>query len=145
MQEITEEIKNWVILKHNGIAEFITEKQAEFITQSMAQGAKGIKRGVAGWLAFSSISDIVSIEKYYEMYPDKRPVETRNNFIDIYGLQGNQQIRQPTQKAVELMKKGFLKYHREQGRTEQEAEEKWQDLKKAGINFNLLKKHKYRL
>jgi hypothetical protein len=76
--------KNFVILQHNKAVEFITQKQAEDITEAMAQGARGIKRGSIGWLAFSSISDILPLETYYQKYPEKRP-ETPTAFNEYYG------------------------------------------------------------
>lgn len=143
--QLTTEVNECVIIQHNGGIEFITEKQALAITEAMTRGSKGIAReNGKGYLFFSSIADIMTVDKYYEKFPDKRPEEPRDTFTDIYGSIGNQQIRKPTQKGIELMKKGFLKYHREQGRTEQEAEEKWQELKKAGIDYKLSKNNKYK-
>jgi hypothetical protein len=84
--ELSTEVNQCVILQHSGGVEFITQKQSELITQSISQGLKGIVReNGKGYLSFSSIADIMTLEKYYDKFPDKRPEQARNVFEEHYG------------------------------------------------------------
>ena len=74
----------------------------------------------------NNIADILDEQKYFETYPNKLPAHVRNDFEDLYGDIGNQQIRQPTKKAGELMKQGFVDYFvKERGLTQEEATNKF--------------------
>lgn len=70
-------------------------------------------------IKLSNISDILDEQKYYETFPKKRPTETRDDFADR-GY--SQQIRRPTKRAAELMKKGFIGHQLSIGKTLEEAE-----------------------
>lgn len=71
---ISTTVKTHVILQHSGAVEYITSHQADLVINGLAVGAKGFKNAETGeWMTFSSISDVMSVEKYYEKYPAKRP------------------------------------------------------------------------
>lgn len=109
---------NYYIITFTKVHHKITGEQREKImmldSNEMSANGQMIK--------YSNIADILSEDKYFEAFPDKRPTEERNDFEDRYGAQGNQQVRKPTQRAKELMKKGFL-----------EVNKNWE-----GFNFNKL-------
>jgi hypothetical protein len=144
--ELSTEVNQCVIIQYSGAVEFITEKQAEYINQGILQGSKGITReGGKGFLFFSSIADMMTLEKYYEKFPDRRPETPRNKFEDLYGREGSEQIRQPTEHAKEQMRRGFIEYHLGQGRTQEQAELKWKQFMKAGVDYSLAKKLKEKM
>jgi len=73
----------------------------------------------------SNIAEILDEHKYFEAYPDKMPRVERNVFEDLYGDQGNQQIRQPSKQGLSRMHQGFLDYFtKEKGLSLEEAKDK---------------------
>lgn len=121
--------KDHVIVYHDGSRKWVSAKVAEMVLIKSCD--KDLQATIINGehFKFSAIAKIIPKEEFFEQYPDERPEEVRNTFQDIYGDVGNQQIRQPTQRAAELMKQGFMKYHAEQGRTPEQAEEKWKQFK----------------
>ena len=113
---------NYYIITFTKSHHQITEEQKKTITSSDLQRIE-----VDGCIIkANNIAEILSEEKYYNQYPDKRPSEIKTDFEDIYGLTGNQQIRQPSEKAAELMRKGFLDYFvEEKAVSEEQAKIKW--------------------
>lgn len=75
-----------------------------------------------GWLKANNIADRLTIDKYYETYPDKRPEEVRNDFKENYGnlTQGSY-----TDRAKAIMKKAFIEQQLSVGHTQEEAEERY--------------------
>lgn len=79
------------------------------------------------YVRIKNIAEILSESKYYETYPDRRPPETQNVFQEQYG-DINKQIRQPTQRAKELMKQGFLRgYMKTWGGSQENAEKRFHE------------------
>ena len=62
------------------------------------------------FIKVSNIADILDEDKYYETFPKKRPETIHNQFEDLYGKIGNQQIRKPSLKTRELLLQGMKKY-----------------------------------
>lgn len=136
---LSTEVKNQsVIVFHDGAKKWISEKQAEFIMNQDGSRKTIILDG--SMYNLSSIAKILSYSEYYEQYPPEHQEYERDTFEDIYGAQGNQQIRQPTEHAKELMKQGFIQYHLEKGKTPEQAELKWEQFVRAGIDYRLAKK-----
>lgn len=132
------------IIYHDKSHELAEDKIADLIWAKSAAGMKGVEIAGKKYI-FSSIAKILKEDDYFTQYPEKRPPEIRDQFEDVYGAQGNQQIRQPTVKAKELMKQGFFQYHIEKGKIPQQAEEKYRELLQSGIDYRLTKKLKYNL
>ena len=78
----------------------------------------------------SNIADILDEQKYFEAFPDKRPKEIRNLFEDIYGSDGNEQIRQPLKEVNRQMRQGFIDYWVDERRLSvEQAEAKLNEFK----------------
>lgn len=74
----------------------------------------------------NNIAEILTEEKYYEAYPDKRPETTPDNFSKYEDVIKNKHV---SKRAKELMMQGFLKQRVEVGRTREEAQQDLKDLK----------------
>jgi len=68
-----------VIIFHDGARKFITESQSALIFQGSAGTNKSITTPQLGLITFSSIARIISLNDFYEQFPDERP-ETRPEF-----------------------------------------------------------------
>lgn len=130
------------IIYHDKSHEAVDDKIANLIWEKSTSGLKGSEINGKKYI-FSSIAKILPEEDYFKQYPDKRPEVTYNQFEDLYGAEGNQQIRQPTTRARELMKGGFIGYHLSQGKTPEEAKKKFDDFIKAGLDYKISKHLKY--
>lgn len=120
---LTTEVKNKVVVFHDGSREHITSEQEKAIFQMTGGVVKGIKIN-GNYYAFSGISKILNIEDFYIQYPDERPEYTPDTFQEQYGAytrQGSEQVRQPTGKAKELMIQGIKKAFCEMGKSEEDA------------------------
>jgi len=107
MSELSTDLMTQVIVFHDGSHKMITEAQAALIFQASAgTDKKSITTPKLGMITFSSIAKVISLEDFYTQYPDKRPEAPRETFTEEHKLLN--QVRQPTQKAMELMKKGFI-------------------------------------
>lgn len=110
MTELSTESLNQVIVFHDKSHKFITTGQANLILQASVQtGSKVITTPNLGMITFSSIAKIISIDDFYTQYPEHRPEAPRDTFKELYG-DINQQVRQPTERAKELLKKGFIQF-----------------------------------
>jgi len=92
-----------VILYHGGAEEFTTEDKTDKITEALAHGLKGVVREDGGWMAFSSIANIVSLKKYYEMFPAKNVV-TKYDFAQLHSPTPS------TENGRKLMLAGLWRY-----------------------------------
>jgi len=117
---------NYYIITYSKVHHKITQEQkdkimdAQFTRMNMPDGSV---------VSNGNISDILPEAKYFEMFPDKRPEETRDDFQKNYGA-FNLQVRQPTTQAKELMRKGFVKCRKEVfGESEEEARVHFKDFK----------------
>ena len=117
-----------IIVFHDKSRRKVSQRIAEEVMiKSCDQNLQAIK--INGVLyKFSSISKIMRIEQFYIEYPDERPVEVRNQFEDIYGAGGNQQIRHATGKAKELMEKGFVEARIQGNEMKETAKQKFQNF-----------------
>jgi len=131
------------IIYHDKSFSAVEDKTAQILWDKSCEGLKGVEINGTKY-NFSSISKILSEKDYYDQYPDRRPPENYNQFEDIYGDKGSEQIRKPTEKAKEQMKEGFFRYHYEQGRTTDEAQKKWEELMRAGVDYRISKISRYR-
>ena len=131
----------YIILFHDNSTKEISEKIGKILTEKMENpnNMQGVNIN-GSFYKFSSIAKILTLNDYYQQYPDQRP-ETIKEWT--YPIEGNQQIRKPTTRARELMKQGFVQYHKEQGRTDEEAEQKWKDFIQAGVDYRLTKNIEY--
>jgi hypothetical protein len=112
-----------VIVFHDKSKKWVTKAQAEHIFNASCEpGQKGILID-GSFYTFSAISKILSLKDFYDQFPDERPAETRNQFEDVYGSVGNQQIRKPTGRAKEMMVEGFIKQRMHVGKTREEAKQ----------------------
>jgi hypothetical protein len=125
------------IIYHDKSQEQVEDRVAEIIWQKSSEGLKGVELNGSKYL-FSSIAKILKEDDYFKQYPDRRPESSFNQFEENYSAELNQ-VRQPTERAKEFMRGGFIGYHTEQGKTAEQAEEKWNDLQKAGSLFRMSK------
>lgn len=101
----------YVIVQFSGATEIITAAQAELITKGMATGAKGFKTKSGNWMAFASISDIMSLGEYNTKYPDKalgRPKYSLDEKGKDY-FNPDEEVRPLTQEELGRMRSGILK------------------------------------
>lgn len=124
------------IVYHDKSYEAVDDTTAELLWSKSTQGLKGVEVNGKKYI-FSSFSKILDQTDFFAQYPKEIPPSKANPFEDKYGAYGNQQIRRPTEKAKELMKQGFVAYHLGQGRTKEEAEQKWVEFRKSGIDAKL--------
>ncbi len=117
---------NYYIITMSKVHHKITQEQKESL---MSIDASQVELEDGSVVKINSISDILPESKYYQTYPDKRPDETRNDFEDKYGDIGNQQVRNPTGKAKELMRAGFIAQQMSTGKTKEEASFNFDELK----------------
>lgn len=126
-----------IILFFDGSSREVSDKIAEEVMiKSCDEKLQAIKINNVLY-KFGSISKIMPLNEYYQEYPDKRPQENYNQFNDIYGKIGSDQIRKPTEKAGELMKQGFIEYQLKQRKTPEQAEQKYKELMKDGVDYKL--------
>ena len=124
MNELTTEKKTQVIVFHDGSYKFITDQQAALIFQASTTSAKSITTFNLGFIQFSAIAKVISVNDFYIQYPEKREEQSRDMFSGLYSeyAQGNQQIRQPAPRARELMLQGMRQTFRDMGKNEMEVE-----------------------
>lgn len=129
---LTTDVKTHVIVFHDKSRKHITKEQANFIFQASATSTvPAITTPQLGRITFSSIAKIITIDDFYEQYPNERPEKPYNTFEENYPeySKGNQQIRKPTERAKELMKKGFVGYFtKERGLSQEQAENNFKDF-----------------
>ena len=126
-----------IIRFFDGSKKEVSQKIAdEIMEKSCHSELQGVKIN-GTFYKFSAISKILTNEDFFIEYPDERPEISMPEWIP------NEQIRQPTTKAKELMKGGFIDYHLSQGRTPEEADKKWEDFIKAGLDYKISKRLKY--
>lgn len=81
---LTTDVKTHVVYTKDRATFFITQKQYEaLITLSGGDKVKGIELD-NNYISFSSISNIYTIEKFYEAHPDKRPDPTLRHVNEIF-------------------------------------------------------------
>lgn len=81
MTNLINEIKTHVILTHSGSNYYITTKQNENLTNIGLDDFIVIDNNK---IKGSSISEVITIDKFYEIFPDKKPIpEQPNYFSDI--------------------------------------------------------------
>lgn len=117
---------SFYIITYSKVHHKITQEQkdkimdAQFTRMNMPDGSV---------VSNSNISDILPESKYFETYPDKRPDSLHDLFGEKYG-EFNKQIRQPTTRAKELMREGFINCRKEVfGENEEQARIKFKDFK----------------
>lgn len=76
-----------------------------------------------GYVKAANIADRMTIEKYYETFPQKRPEEVRDDFKANYG---NMTISEYSGEARRRMKASFIQQQRLVGYTEEEAEARFE-------------------
>jgi|TARA_R100000501_G_C2589266_1_gene89862 hypothetical protein len=70
---ISTEVRDCVIIFHDGAKQFVSAAQAETILrQSTQPGARGITVN-ASYISFGSISKILTIEEFYSQFPSEIP------------------------------------------------------------------------
>ncbi len=115
---ITTEVKSVVVRFFDGSKIFITKEQEKALWQMSTTEAKKIKIDGQGY-SFSSIDKILSLDEYYDQYPKERPEPPPTYFK----VDSSQQIRNPSNKARERMKEGFIRGSViTWGRTKEQAE-----------------------
>lgn len=75
------------------------------------------------YLKPNNIADRLTIEKYYEAYPAKRPEEIRDDFKNQYG---DMKLSEYSGEARKRMKASFIQQQRLVGHTEEEAEARFE-------------------
>jgi len=105
MNNLSVEIKKFVIITFTKSHHFITEEQNEKLKHLSLTD----KIEIDGcWVAMSNIAEVLTIEKYYQEYPDERPQEKKPFY-------GEGMFRRPSPKGKELIIKGYRQYIQEQG------------------------------
>jgi len=77
---LSTEVKTYVIRFKDNSKQFITTAQEEAFWNAQAQGAKGIKIDGA-YIDFAMVGRLLSVEQYYEAYPDERPEEPVKEWV----------------------------------------------------------------
>ena len=126
MNQLSTEIKNQVIVFHDKSHKFITQAQASLIFQASGTNAKSITTPALGMITFSAIAKVMSIDDFYTEYPQHREEQPRDLFKEMYS---NQQIRQPSTRAGELIKKGFIDYKISRNKTYEQALKEFNEFK----------------
>lgn len=120
---------NYYIVTFSKVHHKITEEQLEQINSSKSSDFE-----INGSLVKqNNIADILTEKKYFETYPEKREEAPRDDFQRNYS-EFNKQIRKPTGKARELMKKGFLDATIGLGYSKEEAEKKFVEYIDSGVS-----------
>lgn len=115
MTQLSTEVKNTVIIFHDGSRKFITNRQADIVISQSTTAAKGIKID-GSFIAFSSISKILTLQEFYNEYPDERPPETQNKVFTtpagdmLDRVISPLKLKQQRIRAFEQMIKGIKKY-----------------------------------
>jgi hypothetical protein len=73
MTQLTTNPVTQVIIFHDSSRKMITEPQANLIFQASAGQNKSITTPQLGMITFSAIAKIISLNDFYEQYPDERP------------------------------------------------------------------------
>lgn len=69
---LSTDVKDKVIIFYDGSKLHITTHQEEMILLGSTQGVKGIKID-GNYYTFGSMNKIISIQEFYNQYPDERP------------------------------------------------------------------------
>ena len=131
------------IVYHDKSFNPVDDKTAQILWDKSCEGLKGVEINGTKY-NFSSISKILLEEDYYIQYPHRRPPDNLKQLDDIYGDKGCDLIRKPTEKAKEQMKEGFFQYQHERGLATEDAQKKWEEIMRAGIDYRINKLAKYR-
>lgn len=114
MNQLSTDVKNQVIIFHDKSKKFVTKQQAEVVINQSTTAAKGIKID-GSFIGFSSISKILSLQEFYNQYPDERPAPTAHQDFTGTGDILNRiltpiQINAKRIRAVDQLIKGLQKY-----------------------------------
>jgi len=100
---LSKDVKDHIIIFNDGSKKMITENQFNAITQ-MSSGQKDSLVIDGSLIKFHSISKLLSMDEFYEQYPDQRPQQYDKNEEYI------SPITNASPKATKLMLKGLKQY-----------------------------------
>lgn len=109
MTQLATNVNNQVMIFHDGSKRFITDSQASLIFQASCGTNKSITTPQLGMITFSSIAKIISIEDFYDQYPEERPEyrpEWKETPVEPYKsvqdqIQANEAMRSGVVKGLE--------------------------------------------
>lgn len=111
--QISTNVTTHVIIFHDGSKKFINQKAYDQIWKNVETGIEKIAMG-GNIFHFASISKIISLEEYYNQYPDERPAPTMKDVGKIMAEKGIglREIinRENDTRHIESMIKGLKNY-----------------------------------